>query len=134
MSGAERRITILRLTRRMDLQALARAVGLKTNTLRNVIGGSNKSHAAREKLTNFFQENELWPGVRVTRRRATFGPDMEIESPTAEAAEEFLASFPAGVAERRGKVIRFLKTFEIEIDHEREAIVRRARPLEETAQ
>ena len=115
MTAAKRKTKILLLQLNLTFAQLAKAAGLALATVHNVLDGKASSMKSKQSITNALQ-SQIWPDVPVSRRPLTFGPHVEIDSPTVESAKEFARQFPPGYARRRGKTVFFLKEFEITLD------------------
>jgi hypothetical protein len=107
MDEVTRKIKITMLEKRISIDDLVRATGLRKGSVNNLIRGQADSRAAREKITNFCGV-QLWPDIPVTERRVTLPAGLEIEFDTEREAISAEEEFH-GFIRRSGRKLSFIK-------------------------
>jgi hypothetical protein len=115
MTEAKRKAKILLLEQNKTFADLAREAELALATVHNVLDGRKSSKKSKQAITNALGA-EIFDGVSVTERQMIWYPgEVEIESPTIEAAITFAQQFPPGTIRRRGRIVQLVRPMKISL-------------------
>jgi transcriptional regulator with XRE-family HTH domain len=92
--------------------ALARAVGIRPGTLRNIACGHSKSRRTRQKISNFLAAT-IWEGIRPATVLVTIPPGVLLSNLT-QSPREFAREFPnSGVKIVNQHSVKVLKPIDV---------------------
>jgi len=88
---------------------VARAVGISLRTFENILSGS-PSKIARQRISDLFGEENIWPGMATAGHLVRFPAGSEIEFSDEDQSLEFAQFFGANVTVRGRSVVFSLPT------------------------